>query len=252
MSVKAISLHNITTKINNYLIHDHLNLDVYSGETLGIVGKSGAGKSVLLQTILGLNKPVSGQIKIYDKDIYKLTLKQYNKHLENVGVLFQEGALFRSLNVLENIALPLKEHTDFSQKMINELAYLKMQMVGLSPETATKFPSELSGGMKKRAGLARALALDPGILFLDEPTAGLDPISALDFEELIIQLRESFHLTILMVTHDMEALLKLSSRIAALVDQKIIVGSFDELSTHENAWIREYFGSAKKMSVMRR
>src|SRR4029077_14584908 len=201
--------------------HDHLDLDVYRGEVLGVVGGSGSGKSVLLRTIIGPNKPREGSIEVFGKRTGYAEGHRMKALEVRWGILFQEGALFSSQTVAENIQVPLREYTSMSQELMDEIAAMKIAMVGLPPDTAQKFPSELSGGMKKRAGLARALALDPELLFLDEPTSGLDPISADQFDKLIAELQESLGLTVFMVTHDFESLSTHTDHIAVLVDNKI-------------------------------
>lgn len=222
-------------------IHDNLDLDVVRGEILGVVGGSGTGKSVLLRTIIGLNKKRAGEIRVLGKDIDRLRRRERDEMIRSWGVLFQFGALFTSLTVAQNIAVTLKEHTDLPASIIQELSAMKIDMVGLPADAANKYPSELSGGMKKRAGLARALALDPDILFLDEPTSGLDPIGAGDFDLLIRDLQRSLGLTVFMVTHDLDSLVSITDRIAVLVDKRVKVGTLDELLEDEHPWIREYF-----------
>ena len=195
----AISVRGLVNRFGDFVVHDHLDLDVLRGEVLGIVGGSGSGKSVLMRSIIGLHKPNAGQIGVFGKDVQSLDEKELRSIQAQWGVLFQEGALFSSQTVAENIQVPLREYTNMSQKLMNEIASLKLDMVGLPPNAGPKYPSELSGGMKKRAGLARALALDPNLLFLDEPTAGLDPISANQFDELLRDLQKSLGLTVFMV-----------------------------------------------------
>jgi phospholipid/cholesterol/gamma-HCH transport system ATP-binding protein len=195
---------------------DKLSLEIYQGEVLGFIGPSGSGKSVLMRTILGLNKKQSGEIEILGRNIDKLNELEKMSIDMRMGVLFQHGALFSALNVLENIQVPMREYLDLSPKLMDELARLKIDLVGLKPDTAEKFPSELSGGMIKRAALARALALDPDILFLDEPTSGLDPIGAAEFDDLIANLRDTMGLTVYMVTHDLDSLFAICDRIAVL------------------------------------
>ncbi|WP_032112973.1 ABC transporter ATP-binding protein [Candidatus Paracaedibacter symbiosus] len=232
MDKPIIQVKNLSTKFGNQVVHNNLNLEVMPQEVLGIVGGSGSGKSVLLQYMIGLNKPQAGKI-IYNTDPpYPST---------QIGVLFQYGALISSLTVLENIMAPLKEVAKLSPNLMQELALLKLEMVGLSLETATKYPAELSGGMIKRVALARALALDPEILFLDEPTSGLDPISAASFDQLIKRLQQQLTMTVVMVTHDLDSLVQICNRVAVLVDHKIILGTVAEVAAVDHPWIKEYF-----------
>lgn len=208
---------------------------------MGIVGGSGSGKSVLLRTIIGLNKPTSGRIEVFGQDTAKLRPSESRALQERWGVLFQDGALFSSLTVAQNIEAPIKEHTDLSKSLRRELIDIKVSMVGLPPEAANKYPSELSGGMRKRAGLARALALDAEIVFLDEPTAGLDPIGAAQFDELIRELQATLGLTVVMVTHDLDSLHAICDRISVLLDKRVKVGTIPELMREPDPWIDEYF-----------
>ena len=236
-----ISLRGIVNRFGPQVVHDGVDLDVKRGEVMGIVGGSGTGKSVLLRTIIGLNRPAEGTIEVLGKQMLQLSESERRRIEEHWGVLFQSGALFSSLTVLENIESPIKEHTDMPAPLRHEIAELKTRLVGLGPEAGAKYPSELSGGMKKRAGLARALALDPEILFLDEPTAGLDPIGASEFDDLIRSLQESLGLTVVMVTHDLDSLAAICDRVAVLVDKKIKVGTLAELERDDHPWIRAYF-----------
>ena len=237
----VISLRDIRNKFGTTNIHRNLDFDVFRGEIVGLVGGSGSGKSVLLRTIIGLQKAKSGKIEILGQEPATLGAAELGNLQTRWGVLFQEGALFSSLTTAENIALPLRERARLPQSKLEELAALKIAMVGLPPDTAGKKPSELSGGMKKRAGLARALALDPELLFLDEPTAGLDPISASAFDELILQLQRSLGLTVLMVTHDLDTLNAICDRIAVLLDKRVVAGTMEELLAYDHPWVREYF-----------
>jgi phospholipid/cholesterol/gamma-HCH transport system ATP-binding protein len=237
----VIRLRGIVNRFGPQVVHDGVDLDIQRGEVMGIVGGSGTGKSVLLRTIIGLNRPAEGSIEILGKSMLDLNEGERRQIEERWGVLFQNGALFSSLTVVENIETPLKEHTRLPPDLRREIADLKIRLVGLAPEANAKYPSELSGGMKKRAGLARALALDPEILFLDEPTAGLDPIGAAEFDELIQSLQKSLGLTVVMITHDLDSLAAICDRIAVLVDKHIKVGTLAELQQDDHPWIRSYF-----------
>lgn len=240
-----IKVRGLVNAFGRKVIHDHLDLDVYRGEVLGVVGGSGSGKSVLLRTIIGLNRPREGTIEVFGKPAGYAEGSRMRALEMRWGVLFQEGALFSSQTVAENIQVPLREYTKMPQELMDEIAAMKIAMVGLPPDTAQKFPSELSGGMKKRAGLARALALDPELLFLDEPTSGLDPISADQFDKLIAELQESLGLTVFMVTHDLDSLAAITDRIAVLVDKKIKTGTIQELRKDSQPWIHEYFSGPR-------
>ncbi|MGE0734941.1 MAG: ABC transporter ATP-binding protein [Alphaproteobacteria bacterium] len=237
----VIRVKGLHTQFGAQVIHDNLDLEVRRGEVLGVVGGSGTGKSVLLRTIIGLIPIRKGEITVLGYDIGRLNDADKTQLLRHWGVLFQDGALFSSLTVLQNIAAPLKEHTKLPTAVIDELAGIKLQMVGLPPDAAGKYPSELSGGMRKRAGLARALALDPDIVFLDEPTAGLDPIGAAAFDQLIRDLQQSLRLTVFLVTHDLDSLVAITDRIAVLVDKRARVGTIQEHMKDDHPWIREYF-----------
>jgi phospholipid/cholesterol/gamma-HCH transport system ATP-binding protein len=222
-------------------IHDGLDLDVRRGEVLGIVGGSGSGKSVLLRSIVGLNRPVGGRIEVLGADVLGLDERQRRVLEQQWGVLFQDGALFSSLTVAQNIEVPLKEFYEMPPHLLGEIAAVKVGLTGLGEDAGAKYPSQLSGGMRKRAGLARALALDPEIVFLDEPTAGLDPIAAGDFDRLIRDLQRSLGLTVFMVTHDLDTLFAICDRVAVLVDKKIRAGTLYELLRDNHPWIQSYF-----------
>ncbi len=237
----VIEVRGLRTQFGRQVIHDDLDLDVHRGEVLGVVGGSGTGKSVLLKTIIGLIKPKRGQINVLGHLMGKLSRADKEDLYRRWGVLFQDGALFSSLTVSQNIEVAMKEHTDLPIRTIRELAALKVDMVGLPTNACEKYPSELSGGMRKRAGLARALSLDPEVLFLDEPTAGLDPIGAADFDRLIRDLQQSLGLTVFLVTHDVDSLVTITDRIACLVDKRIKVGTLAELLKDNHPWIRDYF-----------
>ena len=245
-----IRIRGLVNGFGTKIIHDHLDLDVYRGEVLGVVGGSGAGKSVLLRTIIGLNKPREGSIEVFGKTTAFAESVRMRQLEARWGVLFQEGALFSAQTVAENIQVPLREYTSMSQELMDEIAAVKIAMVGLPDDTGQKYPSELSGGMKKRAGLARALALDPELLFLDEPTSGLDPIPANMFDELIKGLQKSLGLTVVMVTHDLDSLRAVTDRIAVLVDKKIVTGTIDTLRQDKTPWIHEYFAGARGRAAL--
>jgi phospholipid/cholesterol/gamma-HCH transport system ATP-binding protein len=246
----VIRIRGLVTGFGRKLIHDHLDLDVRRGEVLGVVGGSGSGKSVLLRTIVGLIRPREGTVEVFGRPITEVEGEQMRTLQMRWGVLFQEGALFSSKTVAENIQVPLREYTRMSDALMDEIAAVKLGLVGLAPDTANKYPSELSGGMKKRAALARALALDPELLFLDEPTSGLDPISADGFDVLIKQLQESLGLTVFMVTHDIDTLRAVTDRVAALVDRKIVTGPLEELRKNPDPWIQEYFSGTRGRAAL--
>ena len=238
----AIRVSDLEVGFGRRTVLDHLSLEVRRGEVLGLVGASGGGKSVLMRTVIGLIPKRGGRIEVAGLDIGQI--RGHNPHViaGRWGILFQQGALFSSLNVRQNIQFPLRENIAMSQALMDEVAIAKLEMVGLSAEDGDKFPSELSGGMTKRAALARALALDPAILFLDEPTSGLDPISAGDFDALINTLKKTLGLTVFMVTHDLDSLNTVCDRIAALVDGKIVaIGTMDEILASGHPWVRAYF-----------
>jgi phospholipid/cholesterol/gamma-HCH transport system ATP-binding protein len=236
-----IRVRGLVNRFGEETVHDGLDLDVFRGEVLGVVGASGSGKSVLLRTIVGLNRPVAGRIEVLGRNVLEIgnaDLREIEKHW---GVLFQDGALFSSLTVAQNIEVPLKEYYDMPLSLMDEIAAFKVGIVGLPDGTGEKYPSQLSGGMRKRSGLARALALDPEIVFLDEPTAGLDPIAAGEFDALIRDLRGSLGLTVFMVTHDLDTLFAICDRVAVLVDKKVRVGHLAEMMQDNHPWIRSYF-----------
>ena len=244
----AIRIHGLVNHFGEHAVHDGLDLDVRRGEILGVVGGSGTGKSVLMRSVIGLQKPSAGTVEVLGQDICGFddgaAAKQDGSYIRSRwGVLFQGGALFSTLTVAENIAVPLAEfYPEIDEDLVHEIAAYKVMLSGLPEDAGAKFPSELSGGMKKRAGLARALALDPELLFLDEPTAGLDPIGAAAFDKLIHALHETLDLTVFLITHDLDTLYAICDRVAVLADKKVIaVGTIDELIKTDHPWIKEYF-----------
>lgn len=242
----AIRVRGLRNGFGDQIVHDGLDLDVRNGEIIGIVGGSGTGKSVLMRAIIGLQTPLDGSIEILGKDVAEMDAAAARALRGRWGVLFQDGALFSSLTVAENIEVPMREFLDLSESLMMELASYKVAMVGLPADAAPKFPSELSGGMRKRAGLARALSLDPKLLFLDEPTAGLDPISAAAFDDLIRELQQTLGLTVFLITHDLDTLHAICDRVAVIADKKVLaVGTIAELRAFEHAWIQAYFAGPR-------
>ena len=247
----AIRIRGLRTAFGKQVIHDGLDLDVRRGEVIGVVGGSGTGKSVLLRTIVGLNKPTAGTIEVLDRPVTGASREEMLELEKRWGVLFKDGALFSSLTVEENIEVPLKEHTAMAHDFRKEIAALKLRMVGLPMSACHKYPSQLSGGMRKRAGLARALALDPDVLFLDEPTAGLDPIGAAAFDQLIRRLQQSLGLTVFMVTHDLDSLNAICDRIAVLADHRVsVIGPIDDMLRSDHPWVREYFHGPRARAAL--
>ncbi|MBP6677663.1 MAG: ABC transporter ATP-binding protein [Paracoccus sp.] len=242
MTQNVIEVRGLKNQFGRHVVHDGLDLDLRRGEILGVVGGSGTGKSVLLRTIVGLNRPAAGTVRVLGQDVGKLSGAAREALERRWGVLFQNGALFSSLNVRENVEVPLRAVPDLSPDLRAALAELKVSMAGLPWIANDKYPSDLSGGMKKRAGLARALALDPEIVFLDEPTAGLDPIGADAFDRLILELRDSLNLSVFMVTHDLDTLHTCCDRIAVLAEKKVLVtGTMAEMMQVDHPWVHEYF-----------
>jgi phospholipid/cholesterol/gamma-HCH transport system ATP-binding protein len=238
----VIAIRNLHTRFGRHVVHDGISLTIEKGEIFALVGGSGCGKSTLLRTILLLQKPVSGSIKVFDQEVLGLSDDQALPLRRRFGVMFERGALFSALTVTENVGMVLKEHTQLGKAFIDEIARLKIALTGLPSDAGSKYPSELSGGMRKRAALARAIALDPELLFLDEPTAGLDPLSASGIDDLVKRLRDALGLTIMLVTHDLDLLWRVADRVAVLGDGKILgVGTMTELSKMDHPVIRDYF-----------
>jgi len=238
----VIAVRDLVVGFGDHIVLDHIDLDVYRGEILGFVGGSGAGKSVLMRTIIGLLPRREGKIEIFGVDLTTASDAERHALERRWGVLFQGGALFSSLTVRENLQFPIREYLELSQHLLDELAVAKLDMVGLDASVLEKFPAELSGGMTKRVALARALALDPEIVFLDEPTSGLDPIGAGEFDELIATLQRTLGLTVFMVTHDLDSLHTVCDRIAVLADHKVIAaGDMDTMLASKHPWLHAYF-----------
>jgi phospholipid/cholesterol/gamma-HCH transport system ATP-binding protein len=240
-----ISVRDLVNRFGKQTVHDGVSFDVHAGEVFGIVGGSGSGKSVLLKTMLGLRKPDAGVVELEGRDITRMDDRELRHVKQRYGVTFQQGALFTSLTVTENVILPMVEMLELEEATLQSLAELRLRMVGLPVDAGAKFPAQLSGGMIKRAALARALALDPVLLFLDEPTAGLDPIAATAFDDLVLYLRRTLGLTVVMVTHDLDTLARTCDRVAVLVDRKVIVDTLPGIVRNEHPWIREYFHGAR-------
>jgi phospholipid/cholesterol/gamma-HCH transport system ATP-binding protein len=237
-----IRVRGLVNAFGEQVVHDGLDLDVERGQVLGVVGGSGTGKSVLLRSIVGLQSPKAGTVEILGQDTMAMSAKDRLRLSQRWGVMFQNGALFSSLTVAENVQVPLREFYHMGQALMDEIAAYKISMVGLPPEAGAKYPSELSGGMRKRAGLARALALDPEILFLDEPTAGLDPIGAAAFDDLINRLKQTLSLTVFFITHDLDSLYAICDQVAVLADRKVLVtDSIDKLLSFPHPWVQDYF-----------
>ena len=244
-----IVVRDIVNRFGAQVVHDGVSFEVMPGEVFGIVGGSGSGKSVLLRTMLGLRRPDAGTVEIEGRDITAMDDRELRDVKRRYGVTFQHGALFTSLTVAENVTLPVAEVLDLDEPSLARLLELRLRMVGLPLEAAAKHPAQLSGGMVKRVALARALALDPAILFLDEPTAGLDPIAASAFDELVLYLRDTLRLTIVMVTHDLDTLARTCDRVAVLVDRKVIVDTLEGIVANEHPWIRHYFHGGRGRAV---
>ena len=231
----------LVNRFGEQVVHDGLDMRVEEGEVFGIVGGSGTGKSVLLRTILGLGRPQAGRVTLHGEDITQMSPRELRQAKAAYGVTFQEGALYSSLTVRENIQLPMIEHLRLGRTVLDGLALLKLRLVGLPAEAGEKYPAQLSGGMVKRAALARALALDPKLLFLDEPTSGLDPISAAAFDDLIAYLQRELRLTVVMISHDLDSIFRICNRVGVIVDRKMVTGTLDEIVGNPHPWIRSYF-----------
>jgi len=247
----TIEVRGLRTQFDDFVVHDNLDLDVHTGEILGVVGGSGTGKSVLMRAIIGLKRPSAGTVKVFDQDFYAANDADRLSIERRWGVLFQGGALFSSLTVAQNVMAPIREHLHIEGELAKDMAALKISMSGLPAEAGAKYPSELSGGMKKRAGLARALALDPELLFLDEPTSGLDPIGAAQFDDLIVNLKESLGLTVFMVTHDLDTLHAACDRVAVLAEKRVIAcGALDDVRKTDHPWIQDYFAGPRGRAAL--
>ena len=240
-NTNVIEVRDLVNHFGAQLVHDHLEMDVIDGEVFGIVGGSGSGKSVLLRTILGLQRPREGTVRLYGRDLTGLTEEELREVKAGYGVTFQAGALYSSLTMLQNVQLPMIEHYHLNEHALDELAMLKVRLVGLPPEAASKYPSQLSGGMIKRAALARALALDPQLLFLDEPTAGLDPIGAAAFDELVLDLQRQLRLTVVMITHDLDTIFRTCNRVGVIVDRRMVSDTLADIVNYPHPWIAAYF-----------
>lgn len=247
----VIEVQGLRTQFGAAVIHDNLDLDVRRGEIIGVVGGSGTGKSVLMRCIIGLKQPAAGSVRVLGVDMLSADRKTKLSIERRWGVLFQGGALFSSLTVAQNVMAPINEHLHLPRPLTVDIAAMKISMSGLPPEAGAKYPSELSGGMQKRAALARALALDPEIVFLDEPTAGLDPIGAARFDELIVSLKKSLGLTVFMVTHDLDTLHTACDRVAVIAEKRVIaVGTINEVRADPHPWIQEYFAGPRGRAAL--
>ncbi|HLZ96585.1 MAG TPA: ATP-binding cassette domain-containing protein [Steroidobacteraceae bacterium] len=237
----AVRVRGLENRFGSQVVHEGLDMEVRPDEIFGVVGGSGAGKSVLLRTILGLRRANAGTVEMFGEDMQNLSKSRRAALVRNFGVTFQNGALISSLTVAQNIQLPLREYFSLSEATLNDLAQLNLALVGLPPDAADKYPAQLSGGMVKRAALARALSLEPKLLFLDEPTSGLDPISAAAFDELLLYLHSRLKLTVVMVTHDLDSLFRTCGRVGVIVDRRMITDTLDGMLENPHPWIRDYF-----------
>ena len=245
----VIRVHGLCNRFGAQVVHENLDMEVRQNEIFGVVGGSGSGKSVLLRSILGLHQQDAGTVQLYGREVRSLAAEDRSAMVQSFGVTFQNGALISSLNIAQNIQLPLREHHSLSEQTLGELAEMNLLMVGLTPDAAAKYPSQLSGGMIKRAALARALALQPQLLFLDEPTAGLDPISAAAFDELLLYLHAQLRLTVVMITHDLDTLFRTCSRVGVIVDGRMISDTLDGMRLNPHPWIRSYFHGPRARAV---
>jgi phospholipid/cholesterol/gamma-HCH transport system ATP-binding protein len=241
MQYPVIEVRGLVNRFGSQVVHDGLDMEVMQDEVFGIVGGSGSGKSVLLRSILGLQRPQAGTVRIEGHDITRASEAQLRPIKARYGVAFQSGALYSGLTVLQNVQLPMMEYFDLEATVLDELARLKIGLVGLSADAAGKYPAELSGGMVKRAAIARALALDPGLLFLDEPTSGLDPVSAAAFDELVLFLQKELKLTVIMITHDLDSIFRTCNRVGVIVDGRMESDTLERIVDHPNPWIQAYF-----------
>ena len=237
----VVEVRGLVNRFGPQVVHDHLDMTVEPGEVFGIVGGSGSGKSVLLRSILGLQRPQAGEVRLMGRDITQMAPRELKEVKATYGVTFQQGALFSALTVLQNVQLPMLEHQRLSARALEELAMLKVRLVGLPDEAGRKYPSQLSGGMIKRAALARSLALDPRLLMLDEPTAGFDPISAAAFDELLMDLRQQLGLTVVMITHDLDTIFRTCNRVGVIIDRKMTSDTLEGITRNPHPWIQSYF-----------